>query len=316
MNDRHLELHRGAKVYWPVLRHPAGQNEPMNLDAVADELYGLSLEDFIPTRNAREMQAKGAGDKALASEIHRQPKPNAVAWLVNQLVREHRDDIKALLELGTAMREATANLSGDRLRELSRRQHQVIRGLVQQAGQLPNAGGRQVSDDTARSLEETFYATLADPGAAAAIAAGRLTTGLHSTGFAGSESTGSQQPPSAKSKSPSGTKERPRTKERRAVQQHERAETRVAQAKSVVEAATKVRDEAHATLKQAEQSVADASDRVERLRRELHQAVEVQSKAQMDRRRAHTAFDRANRRARDAHRRLTDAAVEHDRSAR
>ncbi len=97
--------------------------------------YGLSPEDFIPTRNARQKEAKAADNKGLAADIRRLTKPNAVAWLVNQLVRERKEDIQALLELGTAMREATANCPGP-FRELSRQQHQAVRNLIEQAEQL------------------------------------------------------------------------------------------------------------------------------------------------------------------------------------
>ena len=179
----------------------------MELDAVADELYGLSLDDFILTRNVLEKQAKGANDKVLAAEIHRLPKPNAIAWLINQLVRQHNDEIQTLLALGSSMREATATFSGDRLRELSRQQHAVIRGLVQQAEELAHASGREISAATARSLEETFYAALADSGSADAVAAGRLTTGLQSTGFSTFQTT-SQQGTQSTTKPPSKTKGR------------------------------------------------------------------------------------------------------------
>jgi hypothetical protein len=285
----------------------------MDLDAVADELYGLSLDDFIPTRTAREKQVKGAGNMELAAEIHRLPKPNAVAWLVNQLARQSSDDIQTLLELGSEMREATANLSGDRLRELSRQQRQVIGGLVQQAERLAMAAGRPASAGTARSLEETFHAALADPGAADTVALGRLTGGLRSTGFAGLESSGGKQPPS--STPSSGGREPSRTKEQRGVEQRERAEARVTQAKSVAEEAARDCQEELARLQQAEQSVTDASDRVEQLRRELREAVKAQSKSATDRRRIQASFDRADRRAQDAQQRLAHAAAEQERPA-
>ena len=126
----------------------------MDFDAIADELYGLPLDDFIPVRARREKQAKGANDRKLAAEIHRLAKPNAVAWLVNQLVRNQPKDIQTLVVLGSEMRKATANLSGDRLRDLSRQQHQVVRGLVEKAEHLSNAAGRRLSADGARSLND------------------------------------------------------------------------------------------------------------------------------------------------------------------
>ena len=281
----------------------------MDFDTVADELYGLSPEDFIPTRNARQKEAKASDNKGLAADIHRLTKPNAVAWLVNQLVREHKDGIQALLDLGSAMREATANLSGARLRDLSRQQHQVVRNLIEQAEQLSSAEGRRLSTDTARSLEETLYATLADPNAANTVAAGRLTAGLQPTGFGGLEIGGSQQPPSAATKLPSDADEQPRMKGRRGVEELERAETNVSLAKVAVERATQARDEAHARLRQAEQSLDGANDRVEQLRRELHDAVEAQGKAKTDRRQAKATFDQAERQERDAQQGLSDAGA-------
>jgi len=220
----------------------------MDLDAIADELYGLSLDDFTSTRNQRENQAKGAGNKELAEKVHRLPKPNAVAWLVNQLARQHRADIQNLLKLGSEMREATATRSGD-LRELSRRQHGVIRGLVQQAERLAKAAGRPVSAATARSLEETFYAVLADPDAADTVVAGRLAVGMSPAGFAGSEGTGGQGRPSA-TKLPSAPEKGSRTGERPSAKDLKLAKSKVAKAKSAAGKAIQVRDKEYARLRQ------------------------------------------------------------------
>ncbi|HEX3839327.1 MAG TPA: hypothetical protein VHU85_00900 [Acidimicrobiales bacterium] len=285
----------------------------MDLDAIADELYGLSPDDFTSTRNQRENEAKGAGDKELAGMVHRLPKPNGVAWLVNQLARQHRADIQGLLELGSDLRQATANRPGD-LRELSRRQRGVIGGLVQQAEQLAEAAGRPVSAATARSLEETFYAVLADPDAADIVAAGRLATGLNPAGFAGTERTGSpgrasatKPPPKVEKRSPAG--ERPNAKALKL------ANSKVTQAKSAARKAIQARDKEYARLQRAEQRVADAGDRVEQLRRELEEAVEAQSKAEKDHRGALAAFDRADRGEQRAQRDLADAAEAQERLA-
>ncbi len=287
----------------------------VGLDAVAEELYGLPLDDFVPTRNAREKQAKSTGDGELARQIHRLAKPNAVAWLVNQLVRQHDDDIRALLALGSALREATASLSGDRLRQLSHQQHEAVRRLVRQAEQLANAGGRQVSTDAARGLEETLYATLADPDAADAVSAGRLTAGLRSTGFASLESTSGQRPRSV-AKVPSTSKARPRPHQRDGVERRrERAESKVTGAKSAVDVATRVRGEALVALKQVEQCEVDARGRAEQLRRDLQEAAEDEARAKADRRQAQSAFNRADREVQGAQRRLVDATTEQNRLA-
>jgi hypothetical protein len=285
----------------------------MDIDAVADELYGLSLDDFVSTRTAHERQAKGAGNQELAEEIHRLPKPNAVAWLVNQLARQHPPDIQNLLELGSEMRDATANRPGD-LRELSRRQQPVIRGLVQQAEQLAKAAGRPVSAATVRSLEETFYAVLADPNVADAVTAGRLAVGLSPAGFAGPEGVGVPLRASAPTL-PSGAEKGSPRGERPSARDLKLAKSKVAQAKSAAGKAIRARDKEYVRLQQAEQQVGEAGDRVAQLRRELDAAVEAQSRAEEDHQSALAAFDRADRGDQRAQQELADAAEAQERLA-
>ena len=264
-------------------------------------LYGLPLNEFISVRIEREQQAKSANDKDLAAEIHRMAKPNTVAWLANQLVRRHRDEIQTLLEVGSEMRDATATLSGNRLRELSRQQHQLIRSLVQQAERLTNSAGKQLDGGVARGLEETFHAALVDQAAADVLAAGRLTVGPSSTGFGNLAGSGIRNPRSAaKSRSAAADRSPPKGKQRR------RASSEVDHARTVVAAALQARDVAHARLQQTEQSLADANDRADRLRRGLHEAEGVRSEAKANQRRVQAEFNRADRRAQDAQRRLED----------
>jgi len=98
------------------------QDDLVDVESVSDELYGLALDDFTSARNRREKQAKAAGEEDLAAQVHQLTKPNLVAWLANQVERERADEIRPLLELGAALREATATLSGQQLLELSRQQ--------------------------------------------------------------------------------------------------------------------------------------------------------------------------------------------------
>jgi hypothetical protein len=186
-HDRPIELRdvSAGSVEPQHSQPPPGmrQYDLVDVESVSDELYGLPLDDFTPARNEREKQAKAAGEKDLAAQIHQLTKPNLVAWLANQLARERVDEIRPLLELGAALREATATLSGQQLRELSRQQRQLVYALVQQARRLANAAGRKVSEDTARGLEDTLRAALVDPHAAEALVAGRLTEGMQNSGF-------------------------------------------------------------------------------------------------------------------------------------
>jgi len=153
----------------------------VDINSVADELYSLPPEEFTASRNLREQEAKALGDMLLAAEIHRLAKPNTAAWLANQLVREHSDEVRSFLDLGAAFSEATAMLSGDQLRELGRQRRERVRALLAQVRGLANASGHKVSQDAARAVESTLHAALADERVAEQLSAGRLTDTLQST---------------------------------------------------------------------------------------------------------------------------------------
>jgi hypothetical protein len=282
----------------------------VDIESVSDELYGLPLDDFTPARNDREKQAKAAGEKDLAAQIHQLTKPNLVAWLANQLARDRADEIRPLLELGAALREATATLSGQQLRELSRQQRQLVYALVQQARRLANAAGRKVSEDAARGLEDTLRAALVDPRAAEALAAGRLTEGMQNSGF-GSLADGDE--PVRSAKEPTAVASRSPTARQHAQEQRKRAEHDVEQATSAANKAIAARQETYAQLEAADQTVAETGERVERVRQELEEALQAQSRAQKDQARAQAAFDRADRDAQDAQQRLADSTERLDR---
>ncbi|MCY7372840.1 MAG: hypothetical protein LH461_03960 [Spirochaetaceae bacterium] len=124
----------------------------MDVDAVADELYGLAPNAFTPRRDALVKQARSAGDREAAAEM-------------------------------AALREATTTLAGPELRALFSQRQQLVHTLVEQARFLGQEEGQRVTEDAARGLEDTFSAALADPAAAQALSAGRLVAGLSHQGY-------------------------------------------------------------------------------------------------------------------------------------
>ncbi|GHH71663.1 hypothetical protein GCM10018781_33310 [Kitasatospora indigofera] len=150
----------------------------MDLDQVADELYGLAPADFTAARDEAAGRARRAGDRALAERIRALRRPTTAAWLANLLVRAHPTETAALLDLGQALRAAQDQLAGAELRDLLVRRHQVVLALVAQALDEARNAGRPAGDGPAQELTETLEAALADPSAAAALAAGRLGTAL------------------------------------------------------------------------------------------------------------------------------------------
>jgi hypothetical protein len=275
----------------------------VDLDRVADELYSLPPEEFTRARIAREKQARAEGDGSLADRIHQLRKPNAVAWLANQLARDRPDEIQPLLDLGAGLREATADLHGDQLRELGKQQHQVIYALVQQAKRLANGAGHKVSADTARGLEDTLHAALVDDTAAEQLTAGRLTGPLHRTGLA--ETDADNPPPSRRS----STARRSAT-----ASDGQQGTSQLARAKEDEEQARTAANETHTAREQAAQNLADATRSAEkaaaevtRLQSALDDATAEHSRAERQQRTRRTDLGKADRAARNAQRRLDDA---------
>ncbi|MGW0411339.1 hypothetical protein ACWERI_37065 [Streptomyces collinus] len=150
----------------------------MDLDAVTDELYGLPPGDFTTVRDTRAKAARAAGDRGLANEIRRLRRPTLAAWASNLLVRERPTEVRNLLQLGEGLRQAHQDLDGERLRELSVRQHQLTFALARQAADLTARAGRSIGEAARQDVQDTLQAVLADPEAAEEWAAGRLTKPL------------------------------------------------------------------------------------------------------------------------------------------
>jgi hypothetical protein len=302
----------------------------VDLDEVADELYTLPPEEFIPTRKAREDEAKADGDKALAKEIGSLPKPSTAAWVCNLLVREAHDEIAGLVELGTLVREAQESLAGDQLRALDVQRRQLVTALTRQARKLAYEHGHSVSTAVATQVEETLRAAMADPEAGEALLSGRLTSPLTYSGMG----LGEQRPhlrvvpppkaekpaPAAKRTAPdrSGTdEERRRRKEEEARQaaeekrRRELAEARQAaeDAEAAAEEAAEAADAERAKAEELASREDELTSRIEFLTRELTRLREECSSVGTD-----LARVERRRKAADHRRREADAALEHARA--
>ena len=160
-----------------------GQDDGIDVGTVADALYGLLPSEFTAQRDARAAEARRSGDRALAGDIKKLRRPTTGAWLANLLVRERPDEVAQLLELGAALRQAQSALAAGDLRKLSQERHRRLGDLEKEGRDLADRHGQPVSAVVAQELSATLEAALADPGAADALRAGRLTTGLHYSGL-------------------------------------------------------------------------------------------------------------------------------------
>lgn len=155
----------------------------MDLESVADELYGLAPEDFGPRRTQLAAQARAAGERGLAGEIAKLKKPVRAAALVNELVRARPAEIKELRELARQLRDAHRHLRGPQLRGLSEQRQRMLNRLAGLARDAADAAGRPAGEQVLEQLRATLEAAIADEAAEVAALSGRLTSVLFYTGF-------------------------------------------------------------------------------------------------------------------------------------
>jgi len=280
----------------------------VDLEGVADELYGLPLASFIPTRGERAKQARAAGQRDLAAEIGRLVKPTKVAWLVNQLVRQRPEEVEPLLALGAGLREATATLSGDDLRRLTRQQHQLVQAMVALARGIAADAGEAVSSDVADGVDQTLRAALADDGLATALSGGRLTDRLAFAGFGGG-SAGVDELAARRRTPPRTPVATDQAAEQRRARREE-AERAAVDARAAVTSAQADRDAAVREADRAAEESVRLAERLAELRAEADQVGADQAAAAVVVKAARTALEQAERKLRAADRRATAADAE------
>ncbi|WP_328396603.1 hypothetical protein [Nocardia sp. NBC_00416] len=276
----------------------------MSLGEVAADLYALAPADFVAARAARAHDAEESGDRALAAAITALRKPTRAAWAVNMLARAAPGEVDALLRLGTDLRTAQRELSGQRLRALTRQRRHVVDALAARAGEVAAEQGQPVSEAVVRQVSETLSAALADPGIAEQVRTGTLTTAQNYAGF------GPVEPDLMVVREASGAAAREVKRARKSAEPEadRRASGEAAarrareEAQAVVTAARAALDIAEAQAREAAEQVRATEARIEELRSEIA-AVEAR----------HRFARNADRAARDA---VRTAALEWERARR
>ena len=156
-------------------------------DAIADELYELPPDEFVPARDDRVAAAKEAGDRDLARALGRLRRPTKAAWLANLLARHRTEQLDGLVALARGLAQAQQELDGGALRALSGQRHRVVAAMARDAGRLAARRGETVNDGLVREVAGILDAALADPAVAEEVRAGRLTKTVRYSGFGPAE---------------------------------------------------------------------------------------------------------------------------------
>lgn len=282
----------------------------MDLESVIDELYGLTPARFTAARNERAAAARTAGDRELAERIQALRRPTLSAWACNLLVRGQPEQVQPLISLGEGMRQAHRDLDGRQLRELVRRQHDLVGALARQAKRLASEAGHPVSEDVQHEIEGTLHAVLADPEAAQEWAAGRLTGPLSPpVGFTPATTPSRPVPSTGRRAGTSAAEARKKEQER---QEQEERLARLARAgQDAAEAERRARD-SEEELARAEAALRDTESEVATLSRQLKEAQERRKSAREETVAARGAAGKTRAAAREARRRAEDTARKAD----
>ncbi|MEP9394247.1 hypothetical protein ABLE92_16615 [Gordonia sp. VNQ95] len=263
---------------------------PADLDEIADELYGLTPADFTARRNVYAKGARQRGDRDLAATITALRRPTQSAWILNQWIRRHPDGIDAIVELGTALREAQRRGALGRLRDLADRRRHVIVDAAAGIGEVAADLGARMSPATEREITQTLRAAIADEATARLLGRGRLVVAAEYSGFG---PAGIVAVPDAPTEDPAdqanaGADDATEAAEIETRRRHAEAELRRAESR---------RDDAQQAVSDAAESVSAAAaevgtltDETDRLRAELARAEQELGFA---RRRHSTADDAA-----------------------
>ncbi|MHC8608054.1 hypothetical protein ACW4FP_10370 [Paenarthrobacter ureafaciens] len=260
----------------------------MDLRDAAQELYAVLPRDFTARRSELVREAKDAGDKELAKDIGKLGKPAAGAWAINALAVHKPEVIDGVVRFGASLRAAQEDGDADAFRQLGLQRQGELTGAVHDAKDLAAELGFPLSAAAATDVERTFRAAMADAGAAAAVATGRLVRGLSGSGFeevdldgavAGgefepeptsppkpqSQPEGQSQP---ESQSKPGTQREPKTKEKKPGEEATSlAERRAAKKKAALDEAQAEFDAAESEAQAADEAAAQAWNAVKEIER-------------------------------------------------
>jgi hypothetical protein len=286
----------------------------VDFEEAADAVYAAPAADFIATRNELAKQLKADGDALASTRLKALRKPTVAAWIANLVARRLPDELDDLLALGDEFREATADLDGERLRELTPKRHQLLDKLSKEAARLADEEGQKVSADVGQKLRETLDAALVDPAAGDAVREGRLSSALRHVGFGVVDETG--EPSNV---TPLTDERRKAARDRRKAQQAETDEKATAEQQR--EAAQREQDEREAAEKaKAKQAFEDAvaaaqqaEAEVEDLDTQLDNAREALAEAQALVHRLGGELDEARRTAREAQKESREARKRYNR---
>lgn len=157
------------------------------LEREIDRLYALPLDEFTSARNDAVKRLKKAGDDETAERVGALTKPSVPVWTINQVARQDKPGMRALLaaaaKLRKAQERALAGGDSDALRAAQAEERDALRELTQRAGAILEEAGRPASRAVLERVRSTLGAAALAETTRDALKAGRLTGEVEMSGF-------------------------------------------------------------------------------------------------------------------------------------
>jgi hypothetical protein len=256
-----------------------------SLEQVADELYGLPPGEFTEARDALVKRLRADKERDLANQVKGLRRPTVAAWSLNQLVRNRRKDVGALLAAGEELREAQEQLvgGGDRsaFQRAAAKERELVAKLARDAASLAAEAGVGSSQGLEEKLISTLHAAALDEETAAELGAGRVLRERQAVaGFGGgfdvAPAPSKPAPKRAKQAKPpkedAAKKERAAAAEAKAREELSTARLEERKAGRERDTAAKATARAAERARKAEERAAETARRLDEAREELEEA--------------------------------------------
>jgi len=144
-------------------------------DERVDRLYALPLDEFTAERNALAKELRKEGDRDSADAVKALKKPSVEAWTVNQLARQHGDEVARLVELGEEQPDVLASGDRDRLRQAMGDVRGTLTSLAKQAERILGGTDRKPTSALLERVTRMLQNAAATEEGRAALRLGRFT---------------------------------------------------------------------------------------------------------------------------------------------
>jgi hypothetical protein len=151
------------------------------VDERIGRLYALPLEQFTAERNALAKELRKEGDRESADAVKGFKKPSIEAWTVNQLTRQHGDEVVRLVELGEEQADVLGSGDREQLRRAMDDVRRTLTSLANHAEQILGSSDRKPTSTLLERVTRMLQNAAGTEEGRGALRQGRFTAELEPT---------------------------------------------------------------------------------------------------------------------------------------